>query len=151
MLTKDYDYLSLFDFASPSYDESIALRHDILRAPLNLAFDMADLQTEWDSYHLGYFNGLDQLLGCLVLKPVQDATWKMRQVAVCQSFQGQGIGKRLVKTSEALAVKMNIRQFCLHARETAIPFYLDLGYVISSEPFTEVGIQHAAMSKLLIT
>lgn len=150
MQNKDYNYVSLFDFGSPTYDESIALRHDILRVPLGLEFEISDLRSEWDSLHLGYFNALDQLLGCLVLKPEQNLTWKMRQVAVAQVYQGKGIGKILVHHSERLAITNHIHHFSLHARETAIPFYLGLGYTICSEPFTEVGIPHAAMTKQLI-
>jgi len=37
----------------------------------------------------------------------------------------------------------------LHAREAAIPFYLRLGYELEGEPFTEVGIPHRRMVKLL--
>jgi predicted GNAT family N-acyltransferase len=37
----------------------------------------------------------------------------------------------------------------LHARDTAVPFYLNLGYACVGEPFTEVGIGHQEMEKAL--
>jgi predicted GNAT family N-acyltransferase len=37
----------------------------------------------------------------------------------------------------------------LHARATAVPFYLRLGYTVVGEPFEEVGIPHRGMEKAL--
>jgi predicted GNAT family N-acyltransferase len=37
----------------------------------------------------------------------------------------------------------------LNARDTAIPFYLHLGYELVGEPFVEVGIPHRKMRKAL--
>ena len=52
----------------------------------------------------------------------------MRQVAVVNDLQGQGIGKALVKYSEALAQRLGSCRMILHARETAVAFYERLGY-----------------------
>jgi predicted GNAT family N-acyltransferase len=37
----------------------------------------------------------------------------------------------------------------LHARETAVPFYLKLGYEVVGGQFEEVGIPHFKMEKKL--
>ena len=37
----------------------------------------------------------------------------------------------------------------LHARQTAVPFYLKLGYAEVGAPFQEVGIPHRCMEKPL--
>ena len=36
-------------------------------------------------------------------------------------------------------------EIALHARESAVPFYLALGYGLVGEPFEEVGIPHRKM------
>lgn len=143
------DYIAAFDFATPEYDASIHLRDLILRQPLNLHFEVADLIQEWDSTHLGYFDNLDNLIGCLVLKPQSSSIWKMRQVAVITERQGEGIGVQLVLAAENLCRQQGIATISLHARRTATAFYEKRGYSIESDLFMEVGIPHFAMSKNL--
>jgi predicted GNAT family N-acyltransferase len=48
---------------------------------------------------------------------------------------------------EKEAEKRRIGEIALHARETAVGFYEKLGYVVSGERFTEVGIPHWYMQK----
>jgi len=36
-----------------------------------------------------------------------------------------------------------------HAQVSAVPFYLRLGYRITSEPFDEAGIEHVRMEREL--
>ncbi|RYG29002.1 GNAT family N-acetyltransferase, partial [bacterium] len=68
--------------------------------------------------------------------------WKIRQVAVDPMEQGKGLGAALMRAIEPLC-----DEIYLHARDTAVPFYLRLGYQIVGEPFEEVGIPHRAMRK----
>ena len=73
----------------------------------------------------------------------------MRQVAVAENRQKQGIGQRLVAYSETWAQRNAFEKMTLHARETAVPFYLKLGYTTVGERFFEVGIPHFKMEKSL--
>ncbi len=138
-----------FDFATPEYDQSIVLRDAILRKPLNLSFQVSDLEKEYDSIHLGAFNQLNQIIGCLVLKPLADGNYKMRQVAVAQEVQGNGVGSMLVKASESLLKRLSAKSIELNARDVAIPFYLKLDYKKVGREFEEVGIKHFRMEKKL--
>ncbi|MMZ69082.1 putative N-acetyltransferase YjcF [compost metagenome] len=74
---------------------------------------------------------------------------KMRQVAVDESLRGQQVGRRMVVFAEEIAREEGYARFVLNARQVAIPFYEKLGYNIISEEFTEVGIPHRKMAKLL--
>jgi predicted GNAT family N-acyltransferase len=74
---------------------------------------------------------------------------KMRQVAVTPQAQGKGIGKMLVDWSETFAREHLFTTMQLHARDTAVPFYLQLGYETYGDPFTEVSIPHRSMQKQL--
>jgi predicted GNAT family N-acyltransferase len=74
----------------------------------------------------------------------------MRQVAVDFEYQNLGVGKKMVQFAEAFALQKGFESMVLHARETAVPFYLSAGYTILGEPFTEVGIPHKKMIKTLL-
>ncbi len=131
-------------FGSPEQALTIALRTRILRDPLGLAFAPEDLARETGDTHLGAFSGA-ALVGCLVLTPKSAAVVKMRQVAVAADAQGRGVGRALVAFSEALAFRRGFREMQLSARDSAIPFYLALGYEAVGAPFVEVGISHRTM------
>jgi len=100
-----------------------------LRKPLNMKFDEADLAKEYHDFHLAAF--LDhQIIGILLLKPMDKTLIKMRQVAVDSNFQGKGVGKKLVDFAETFCLAKGYNKIELHARDTAIPFYQTLNYEI---------------------
>ena len=135
------------EFATPEYDEAVALRYDVLRRPLGLEFLPEQLAMEWDNIHLAAFADSGQLLGYLNLTPVDEKEVKMRQVAVSPAAQGKGIGAALVAESESVAAQQHFALITLHARATAVPFYLKLGYTLIEGEFEEVGIPHFKMKK----
>lgn len=136
----------LLEFGSPAQRESIELRREVLRIPLGLDFDQHDLDAESDQYHVACLDD-GKIVGILLLKPVGNGVLKMRQVAVSPTVQGQGIGSRMVKFSETWAREQGYRFMELHARKTAVDFYLQLQYSIAGDEFTEVGIPHLKMVK----
>lgn len=142
----DEFYTSLYDFASPEYDEAVALRTEVLRKPLNLEFTAEQLALEYEDHHFGLW-GNDGLYATLILSDKGAGEIKMRQVAVDPQKQGLGLGSRLVKFSEEWAAAKGYKKMVLHARETAIKFYLNLGYKTVGEGFFEVGIPHKKMEK----
>ena len=133
---------------SPAYWATVELRESVLRKPLGLQFSVEELKAEKDSRHIACYRG-DRLVGCLVLRPSAGGDVRMRQVAVVPELQGHGIGKAMVEYSEALARTIGFTRMILHARETAVPFYENLGYARVGERFVEVTIPHWAMAKCL--
>ncbi len=145
----DY-FIDIVEFATPECDEILKLRYDILRKPLGLFFDENDISQEYDQIHLGCYKTSNlQLVGCLLLKPIDEAIIKMRQVAVEESFQGKSIGRMLVEHSENWAKNQGFEEMQLHARLTAVPFYEKLNYKIRGDIFQEVNIDHYFMFKKL--
>lgn len=140
--------LQIAEFGTPEQIASIDLRRRVLREPLGLVFTDEELEKEAMEYHLVALHD-DDLLACLVLTPIDHETIKMRQVAVEPNSQGQGIGKKLVEFSERVAQEKGFKNMVLNARDTAVPFYLRLGYEIEGEPFEEVTIPHRKMRKAL--
>ena len=138
----------LIEHGSVAYEESIALRYQVLRKPLGLSYDPAELAGEKDSFHFALREGAE-LVACLVLKPLDERCIKMRQLAVGKSSQGKGFGRELVKYAHSFARERGYAEIVLHARETARGFYEKLGYQLEGNPFTEVGLPHLAMRKKL--
>lgn len=137
------------EFGTPEYDAAVCLRYEVLRKPLGLSFTPEQLAAEYSDHHLAAFAANGTVIGYLNLSPVDEETVKMRQVAVAPDRQGQGIGKALVEASEYLARRLGFRRMVLHARETAVPFYLRAGYTVTGDRFEEVTIPHFKMEKEL--
>ncbi len=137
------------EFATPEYDEAVRLRYEVLRRPLGLEYTPEQLAAEYSDIHLAAFDASGRLVGYLCLTPGSNAEVKMRQVAVAPEQQGRGVGGKLVAESEALAKHLNFKKMTLHARETAVPFYLRLGYHTVGGQFEEVTIPHFKMEKSL--
>lgn len=138
----------LVTHGSSEYEETVALRDDILRRPLGLIFTPEQLGMESQDFHVGCYRS-DELVGCLILTPLSDGALKMRQVAVADRAQRQGVGQTMVRFCEEFAAHNGFHEITMHARETAVPFYLKLGYEIVGERFEEVTIPHFRMRKAM--
>jgi predicted GNAT family N-acyltransferase len=135
-------------FGSLLQVQSVGLRFDVLRKPLGLSFSAEELASEKQEIHI--IASDDNLVcGCLLLRPVNQTTIKMRQVAVHERLQGRGIGKAMVTFAEKKCIELGFKTMELHARKEAVKFYLDQNYSIQGDEFTEVGIAHFAMAKEL--
>lgn len=139
--------IEVSEFNSFFQVQSISLRSEVLRKPLNLSFTNRELLSEANQIHITATSG-QLVVGCLLLISMTD-TFKMRQVAVAERLQGSGIGKALVDFSEKIAQDRDIKKIELHARETAVKFYQNLGYSVVGSMFKEVGIPHFKMQKIL--
>lgn len=148
-----------------AYQEEVALRMRVLRAPLGLSFTPEQLAMEATNIHVAVYVD-DRMGACLMLQPetADDMrqteagepgfeqyanSVKMRQVAVDTPLQGQGIGRILVTFAEDVARQHGFRRIRLAARESAIPFYTRLGYTPYGEMFEEVTLPHLEMRKNL--
>lgn len=137
------------EHGSPLYNETITLRDRVLRRPLGLSFSPDDLARESGDIHCAARDRSGRLCGCLVLTPQENGAIRMRQVAVDPELQRSGIGSILVLWSENVARQGGYESMILYARETAVPFYLRLGYRVEGEEFTEVSIPHRIMVRSL--
>jgi predicted GNAT family N-acyltransferase len=138
----------LIKHGSKEYEESLALRDEILRKPIGLRIDDEDLSGEQSDIHIGAFDG-DTLVGILLLTKTDENETQMRQVAVAQDYQGTGIGKHLVIFCEQTARDSGFKGIRLHARITAVPFYKYMDYTTVGDMFKEIGIPHYEMEKKL--
>jgi predicted GNAT family N-acyltransferase len=133
---------------SDEHRAALRLRAAVLRAPLGLDWTEADQADEPVCIHLAGFIG-DRLVATLLLKPLDAAMVKMRQVAVEPERQGTGLGAVLVGFAEAQARERGFSRMMAHARGTALPFYERLGYTTEGDDFLENTIPHRRVTKTL--
>ncbi len=139
----------IIKYKSKEYNQSVKLRDKILRKPLGMVFTEKFLANDKHEFILGLFDN-KKITATLNLKPISNTSIKMRQVAVDEIVQGQGLGSKLVRISEEFALKKGFNEIVLHARDTAVNFYLNLKYEITDpNVFYEVGIPHLKMRKKL--
>jgi predicted GNAT family N-acyltransferase len=141
-----YRQISIHD---PEYEQEKDLRNRVLRSPLGLVLSEDDLRDEDRQVHIVAMDDRGRMLGC-VLVLMHEKTARIRQMAIEERYQRQGIGTELVRQVEAAARARNIFKVTLHARITARRFYEQLGYTAAGDAFTEVTIPHIAMEKGLI-
>ncbi len=135
---------------SPAYHAALRLREAVLRVPLGLSIADDDLSAEKDQIHITVADEDLTLLGCVVLKPADNHTVQMRQLAVAASARGRGIGRALVTAAEDhVRNRLGAALLFCHARQDVIPFYEKLGYQAKGDIFTEVTIPHRHMEKRL--
>jgi len=139
---------TIIEYGSPEYSQMVDLRTRILREPLNLSFSEQDLFRDKEDMLCGYFEK-SFLKACCILSRYDTETLQLRQMAVDNTCQGKGIGNILLNFAEQKAKENRFTKIMLHARETAISFYLKNGYQIVSNKFIEVGIPHYEMIKEL--
>lgn len=138
------------DFGSTRYDELVQLRYKILLEPLGLKFLDMHRNKETNYLHIGCIENLDDsLVGGLILAPVDNETIRLMQVAVDTKYQGEGIGRDLVKYAEKRSKEAGYNKIFMHAMLSVVNFYERLGYVQEGEIFEENGITFAKMVKEL--
>jgi predicted GNAT family N-acyltransferase len=138
--------LRMIDHGTKEYQQMVQLRNEILRKPLGLAFEKDELEKEKEDILMGAFED-DRLLGCCLMTKTDDATLRLRQMAVPNNMQGKGVGRALMIFAENIARDLGFKRLCMHARSTATGFYQKLGYRISGDEFIEVTIPHYVMEK----
>lgn len=136
------------EFGSSRYDELVQLRYKILLEPLGLKFLDMHRDKEAGYLHIGCIESLDdRLVGGLILAPIDNENIRLMQVAVDTRYQGEGIGRDMVKYAEKRAKNAGFKRIAMHAMLSVVNFYEKIGYVQEGEIFEEKGITFAKMVK----
>jgi len=136
-------------YGSDGYRDILSMRDRLLRAPLGLTWSEADLAGEAEQLHFGLFDESGTLIACVVVKPLDDNTAKVRQMAVDEPRRGIGAGSRLLGGVEEILRQRDFRRIEMDARDTAVGFYRKLGYEVEGGEFTQVTIPHFRMTKVI--
>ena len=148
MVTHSAVQIQIVPWGSQRYIQSLGLRFEVLRRPLGMVFDPAVFLDEVNDVHLVALQN-DWVLGCMILSRAVDGV-KMRQVAVDQREQRLGVGSEMIRFAEQYAKEMGYKAILLHARDSAVPFYLKHNYELVGDGLLEVGIPHHAMRKSFV-
>jgi len=135
-------------FGSESYEETLALRKRILRDPL--ALEWTAEEEGWEPRERHFEGRLDdEIVACVVIRPMGQGVVKLRQMAVEPARQGAGIGRGLLEGVEKILITDELDRIELNARDTAVGFYEKLGFRKVGQEFMEVTIPHWKMVKTL--
>ncbi len=140
--------LKQIDHGSKEYKQMVALRMEILRKPLGLNFTEEELANEKNDILIGAFDE-DKILACCLLTKIDNATIKLRQMAVQNNLQGKGIGASIMSFAETVARDKGFKKLMMHARNTAIGFYEKFDFKVKGNEFIEVNVPHHVMEKRL--
>lgn len=131
----------------PLSEQVWQLREEVLRKPLGLSLKNEDLSGEKEDIIILAQDKTGAVTGCVLLRPLPEHQFRLRQMAVTDHLQGKGIGRRLINAAEQYVAAQGGLRIMLHARMYAVPFYLKQGYRVVSDNFLEVGLPHVVMQK----
>ncbi len=141
-------------------EQTREVRQAVLRkglAPETTIFKGDELET---TFHLGAFED-EKLVGIATylfksksaiqeLFSTQKSMYQLRGMAVIETQQGKGIGKKLVGFAERRLKEDQIDVLWFHARTSAVPFYEKQGYqIVGEELYLEPAGPHYKMYKEL--
>jgi len=133
---------------SDLYGQALRLRESILRKPLGLTVTREELFDDAMRQHFCAVS-YGAVVGTVSLRPLDETTLHLKQMAVAETRRQERIGARLLAHAEGWAAEAGFRLMLLHARIGAEGFYLRLGYAQEGEPFEENTIPHVRMVKWL--
>ncbi|MEZ5828773.1 MAG: GNAT family N-acetyltransferase [Hyphomicrobiales bacterium] len=130
------------------YAQALALREALLRKPLGLTVTAEELADDAERQHFCAVS-CGAVVGTVSLRPLDESTLHLKQMAVVEARRKAGIGTRLVTHAESWAAGGGFRLMVIHARIGAEGFYSRLGYAEEGERFDENTIAHVRMIKRL--
>lgn len=138
------------EFGSSRYQELLDLRYKVLLQPLGLKFLDSYREEEANFLHIGCIEGsTDELIGGLILVPLNNDEIRVMQVAVDVVHQGEGVGRKLIKYAEDVAKEIGYETIVMHAMLSVVGFYEKLGFKQEGDLFEEKGINFVKMVKTL--
>ena len=137
-------------FVSGRYQELLDLRYKVLLQPLGLKFLDSFREQEAGFLHIGCIDSSsDELIGGLIMVPIDNEEIRIMQVAIDESRQHEGIGKKLIEYAEKTAKEIGYSVMVMHAMLSVVGFYEKIGFKQEGDLFEEKGINFVRMVKEL--
>ena len=137
-------------------DDVLALRGAVLRPglPLNTVCYPGEMVTQ--AFYAGAFDGA-LLVGTATVFPAahphwgEDGVWRLRGMAVAESWRGRGVGRRLVEACLAHTRTHGGWLVWCHARTAVMGFYRMLGFQpVGDEFMSPVSGPHYLMALQIV-
>ena len=74
---------------------------------------------------------------------------RVARLVVEPELRGRGVARAILHEADRVALDGDAGRIALHAQTHALSLYLDHGYTERGARFTEEGIEHVAMEKVL--
>jgi ribosomal protein S18 acetylase RimI-like enzyme len=132
----------------PEYSKELMLRWEVLNKPLGLPPGSELSPQEEDSLHLIALDG-KKVVGCILFYPESETKGRLHQVALSETYQGKGFGRKMMATLEQKLNKKGIKEVYIYVPEEIEGFYLRLGYHVEGSPVERRGIIHHLMKKAI--
>lgn len=139
------------------YEMSKEFRNEHLRKPLGMQLSDEDIAGEENQFHIAALSAQTDdedhlpndlaMRGIVIIHPYSNEIAKLRQMAICPSQRGTGLGRKLVDFAEKFAKDRGHKRIELCARKNVQGFYEALGYEIISDEFEHIGMAHYTMAK----
>ena len=128
----------------------INLRYAVLRKPWD-----KPKETVTDNLEVSAINAFIQfnnkVIACGRLQNNGQGVGQVRYMAIDSVYQGQGLGKLILKRLEEEAKKIELKKIEIQARENAVGFYKACGYEVKEKSFFLWNIiQHYLMTKSIV-
>ncbi len=128
-------------------NQIIDLRYTILRKPWNKPKETVTDDLEETSIN-AFIQFNETVIACGRLQNNGNGIGQIRYMAIDSAYQGQGLGKLIIKKIEEEAKKIGLKVIELQARENAVEFYKASGYTVKEKSFILWDIiQHYLMTK----
>jgi predicted N-acetyltransferase YhbS len=134
-------------------DEEVRpLRLGVLRPQAELVPAAYDLDPA--TVHIAAFDG-ERVVGCASLYPDpyddQPEAWRLRGMAVDPTYQGQGIGRRVLEAGTIAAAAAGAPMIWANGRVSALGFYELLGWAAVGDVFSygPAGLPHLVIVRRL--
>jgi predicted GNAT family N-acyltransferase len=132
------------------FDQYFDLRWRILREPWQQPRGSEKDDLEDTSHHVMICDDAGQAIAVGRLHAATDSQGQIRYMAVASMHQGKGVGSMLLNALENIAREKKFGSILLHARESAVPFYLHHNYTqLEKSHVLYDSIQHFKMIKYL--
>jgi predicted GNAT family N-acyltransferase len=130
------------------YQDARTIRHHVFVEEQGI--DESDEFDGTDSDAIHFVAYVDGTPVATARTTVTEAGIHIQRVATEKAYRNQGYAKQLLAYLLASPMFQDAPMFYLGAQKTAIGFYQRLGFEQYGEPFTEVGIPHVNMRKVVV-
>ena len=142
-----------FEIRSPSTKEEWKnyenFRWEVLRKPLKMSHIPLQDNFEEISIHLMGITLKQKVIACGRFHLNNPNQGQIRYMGVSKNYRRLGIGSKIVKELERLAMNHGADHILLNARNNIVDFYKSLNYEVIGPYTSDIQIPHSTMKKNL--
>ena len=140
-----------FEIRSPSTKEEWKnyenFRWEVLRKPLRMSHIPLQDNFEEISIHLMCITLKQKVIACGRFHLNNPNQGQIRYMGVSKNYRRLGIGSKIVKELERLAMNHGANHILLNARNNIVDFYRSLNYEVVGPYTSNIQIPHSTMKK----